>query len=248
MFIPFLVATSLTSINWSPILLCSWSTPTNLLTFHVWLVRTSFTSVVWVCLSHRTRANCNESMHNCLRYEALAKKWSYFLFKNVILKNNIYFSPFQLFLIHNLSTFPLVLLAQLRPMLSQPIIPPLFFQLINNSPKDLIYFSFGSITSTKHLPPRFMRHLIHTFEQFKDYQFIVKVDKDDQVSWANWVGFLTVFLFQETPKLLTNNSTTNVHFLSWAPQREILALPKTKLFISHAGYGSVLEAAYAVGL
>lgn len=55
---------------------------------------------------------------------------------------------------------------------------------MESSLKGVIYFSLGSITSTKHLPPNFMPNLIKTFELFKDYQFIVKVDANsDYVSF-----------------------------------------------------------------
>ncbi|KAI6174600.1 Glucuronosyltransferase [Aphelenchoides bicaudatus] len=103
---------------------------------------------------------------------------------------------------------------------------PQLFEVINNDFKDVIYFSLGSITSTKHLPPTFMENLIQTFQKFQEFQFIVKVDDANQ-------------------QILDANSTNNIHFLTWAPQRDILSNPKTKLFITHAGYGSILETAHA---
>jgi hypothetical protein len=47
---------------------------------------------------------------------------------------------------------------------------------MEGSPKGVVYFSLGSITSTTHMPSNFMENLVRTFEHFKDYQFIIKVD------------------------------------------------------------------------
>jgi hypothetical protein len=53
---------------------------------------------------------------------------------------------------------------------------------MDQSKKGVVYFSLGSITSTKYLPANFIRNLIKAMETFVDYQFIMKIDENDLVS------------------------------------------------------------------
>lgn len=47
--------------------------------------------------------------------------------------------------------------------------------------KGVIFFSLGTIANTTNLPPRVMMNVFEVTQKFKDYNFIVKVDKYDKV-------------------------------------------------------------------
>ncbi|KAI1698516.1 UDP-glucoronosyl and UDP-glucosyl transferase domain-containing protein [Ditylenchus destructor] len=64
-----------------------------------------------------------------------------------------------------------------------------------------------------------------TFHNIVDFHFVVKIDKNDKES-------------HQLSKNIVNVFTT-----SWAPQTDILAHPRLRLFISHCGYNSLMETA-----
>lgn len=87
----------------------------------------------------------------------------------------------------------------------------------------VVFFSLGSLVPTTMLPDGFMANILRAFGELVDYHFILRVDKDDKS---------TVELAHQY---------TNVYLTTWAPQTEILAHPRLKLFVTHAGYGSLME-------
>ncbi|CAD5213408.1 unnamed protein product [Bursaphelenchus xylophilus] len=101
-----------------------------------------------------------------------------------------------------------------------------FDELLSPGAKDIIYFSLGSITTTKYLPEAFTANIIKAMESLPQFQFIYKIDPGDEKSKS----------------MAKKNS--NIFFTHWAPQTKILESPKTKLFVSHGGYNSIIESAY----
>nr|CAD2184601.1 unnamed protein product [Meloidogyne enterolobii] len=94
-----------------------------------------------------------------------------------------------------------------------------------NKGKGTIYFSLGSLLNTFTLPNNFIKNLFASFGSLKEWHFIVKISEGDEHS------------------LEMSKNYSNVFLTSWAPQRAILEHPNTKLFISHGGYNSLMEAA-----
>ncbi|CAO4379939.1 unnamed protein product [Caenorhabditis nigoni] len=101
------------------------------------------------------------------------------------------------------------------------------FEKIMNSGKEVVLFSLGTIANTTNLPPVIMENFLNITQKFKDYQFIVKVDKYDKRSFELGEGL------------------ENVLVTDWVPQPALLPHPKLKTFITHAGYNSLMEAAHA---
>lgn len=92
----------------------------------------------------------------------------------------------------------------------------------------VVFFSLGSALNTTLLPAPFMHNVFHTFAQLPEWHFVVKIDEADAMS-----------------RMQLGANITNVYMTAWAPQRAILANPRTKLFISHGGYNSLMESAHA---
>lgn len=55
------------------------------------------------------------------------------------------------------------------------------FVKIMEKGKGVILFSLGTIANTTNLPPTIMENLMKITQKFKDYEFIIKVDKFDRV-------------------------------------------------------------------
>ncbi|KAL3108143.1 hypothetical protein niasHT_016334 [Heterodera trifolii] len=102
-----------------------------------------------------------------------------------------------------------------------------FLAEMGKSTDGVIFFSMGSIMRSSDMPESFRRHIFEAFSQLKNYHFIVKVEKDDNYS-----------------ENLAKN-LDNVFLTSWAPQLDILGHPRLRLFITHGGFNSLLEAANA---
>ncbi|CAD5232608.1 unnamed protein product [Bursaphelenchus xylophilus] len=96
--------------------------------------------------------------------------------------------------------------------------------LMSEGKEGIVYFSFGSIVPTNSLPQTYRKNIIDSFGRLKDYFFIMKISENDKFSAGYAKGFKNVFIS------------------SWAPQTAILAHPRTKLFITHGGYNSIMEA------
>ncbi|KAL3106224.1 hypothetical protein niasHT_016911 [Heterodera trifolii] len=88
----------------------------------------------------------------------------------------------------------------------------------------VVFVSMGTIIRSSDLPAEFRRNLLETFAKFSDYHFVMRIEKGDNYSAEIAAKFGNIFL---TP---------------WAPQPAILADPRLKLFITHGGYNSLLEA------
>uniref|UniRef100_A0A914HUB8 glucuronosyltransferase n=1 Tax=Globodera rostochiensis TaxID=31243 RepID=A0A914HUB8_GLORO len=100
------------------------------------------------------------------------------------------------------------------------------FQSEMSKGKDgIIFVSLGTIIRSSDLPTEFRRNFLETFGKFAQYHFIMKTEKGDNHSVEIAAKFGNIFLTH------------------WAPQNAILAHPRLKLFITHGGYNSLMEAA-----
>ncbi|XP_035452793.2 UDP-glucosyltransferase 2 [Spodoptera frugiperda] len=91
-------------------------------------------------------------------------------------------------------------------------------ELIDNSKHGVIYFSMGSFLKSNSLPRKLVMELLQMFGELK--QTVIWKFEDNSL--------------QDVPK--------NVHIVNWAPQPSILAHPNVRMFISHGGQLSSLEA------
>nr|XP_018896358.1 PREDICTED: UDP-glucuronosyltransferase 2B20-like [Bemisia tabaci] len=96
-------------------------------------------------------------------------------------------------------------------------LPPDLQKFMDEAPEGVIYFSLGS-----YIQPNMLReHVRRAFEEtFKKVKY--------RVIWK-----------QSEP---IEGATENILQKSWLPQNEILAHPKCKLFVTHGGYNSLVEA------
>ncbi|TKR62661.1 hypothetical protein L596_026588 [Steinernema carpocapsae] len=108
----------------------------------------------------------------------------------------------------------------------KPLKEPLLSEM-EKGQKGVVFFSFGSNVKTHVLPMDVKRHMVGVIALLPEYHFILKHDEEDK----------------EMPILAKN--LKNVYTTTWAPQTDILAHPRTKVFITHAGYNSMVEAAVA---
>ena len=90
--------------------------------------------------------------------------------------------------------------------------------------KNTIVVSFGSMDDA--FPREYIQMLTNVFSQLRHYTVIWKTTT------------LVTTTAAEQPKL------SHIHRLAWLPQNDLLAHPRTKLFISHCGSGGVYEALY----
>ncbi|KAJ8709298.1 hypothetical protein PYW07_009124 [Mythimna separata] len=96
-------------------------------------------------------------------------------------------------------------------------LPKDFQDLIDNSKHGVIYFSMGSFLKSNSLPKPLIAELLKMFGELKQ-TVIWKFESD----------------LPDVPK--------NVHIVQWAPQPSILAHPNVRMFISHGGLLSSIEA------
>jgi hypothetical protein len=57
-----------------------------------------------------------------------------------------------------------------------------FNGLMEQGKHGVIYFAFGSVLPTHHLPSSFRKNMLQAFGNLMDYQFIVKISDEDQVN------------------------------------------------------------------
>ncbi|XP_045454501.1 UDP-glucosyltransferase 2-like [Melitaea cinxia] len=93
-------------------------------------------------------------------------------------------------------------------------------EIFDNSSNGVIYFSLGSNLKSSALPESIKRELINMFSELKE-TVIWKFEK----------------FMPDLPK--------NVHIIKWVSQQSVLAHPNCKLFITHGGLLSKLEALHA---
>ena len=79
--------------------------------------------------------------------------------------------------------------------------------------KGTVYIAFGTIIQWDYAPPNVLAAFFEAFERLPEYRFI--------------------FAFKG--KLPERKLPAHVRLVSWAPQQEILAHPKTKVFLTHCG-------------
>lgn len=89
-------------------------------------------------------------------------------------------------------------------------------------PGSLIYFSLGTVFNRD---TSLLRNAMHTFGKFKQYKVIFSFGKAKD-------------LYEEISK---ENVYENIEMVEWADQQKVLQ--ETSLFITHAGFSSVREAA-----
>ena len=117
-----------------------------------------------------------------------------------------------------LPTMPNVILAgglSLRPVKA---LNTEMVQYLNSSNKDIILLSFGS--SLTYLQDVYLNKLIGAFTKLQQFRFIMKYNGD------------------------SSRFPQNVRISKWLPQNELLAHPKTRLFITHCGNNGQMEALY----
>ncbi|KAI6176279.1 UDP-glucuronosyl UDP-glucosyltransferase domain containing protein [Aphelenchoides bicaudatus] len=101
-----------------------------------------------------------------------------------------------------------------------------FAEMAQKGGKGFVIFALGTaVPTTFAIPEEKKRQLLEAFSYFPDYHFIIKADREDIV-------------FQNL-----SLRSSNVDIVPWLPQTSLLAHPNCKLFISHAGYNSILESA-----
>lgn len=93
-------------------------------------------------------------------------------------------------------------------------------RLLDRSTKGVLLMSFGSIIRLSTLPLQKRKMLMRVFGRLEQ----------------------TVLMKWENSSAPVEHKPANVHFLSWLPQREILAHPNLKVFFSHGGMMGALEA------
>lgn len=102
----------------------------------------------------------------------------------------------------------------------QPL-PQEMDEFISGSTNNVIYFSMGSNIKSEHFPAPIRKTILEAFSQ---------------------IPYRVLWKF-ENPSLMVDKPT-NVFISKWFPQSDILAHPKVKLFISHGGLLSLIEAQY----
>lgn len=85
--------------------------------------------------------------------------------------------------------------------------------------KGTILLAFGTMVSWDAVPELMVPAILKTMSEMPDYQFIWQIN------------------IKQMPK-----ASKNVFMTKWLPQHDVLVHPKTKVFVSHGGYKSVLEA------
>ncbi|KAI6216947.1 Glucuronosyltransferase [Aphelenchoides besseyi] len=94
-----------------------------------------------------------------------------------------------------------------------------------NADRGVVLLSFGSNIESNLMRKELKFEVLRSFARFPNFQFIWRISVDSE----------TAEMISQVP---------NVHPISWVDQRAILADNRTKLFISHCGANSVLEAAF----
>ncbi|KAI6172609.1 Glucuronosyltransferase [Aphelenchoides besseyi] len=100
-------------------------------------------------------------------------------------------------------------------------------RLLNGSKSGVILFSFGTMLRIEQVPIESQLEILEAFDEFPDHLFIWKHEK---------------------PKMIESylkQNTTHVRLVPWMPQKDLLNDSRVKMFISHVGLNSYLEAVHA---
>ena len=120
-------------------------------------------------------------------------------------------------------TMPNVVITSMSRKMKIKTLLPQFDTLMNEqNSKGVIVVSFGSHGGVP--PPLFAIKLMKAFSEF-NYTFIWRLQVDE--------------IYPPLKKI-----PSNVHVFSWLPQEDLLAHPRTRLFINHGGNGGQYEAIY----
>ncbi|KAH7720955.1 UGT-49 protein [Aphelenchoides avenae] len=107
---------------------------------------------------------------------------------------------------------------------AKPLNEP-FKSVMEKGKEGVVYISFGSVVPTRYFPDHVRRNIVRAMAELPQYQFILKTEKEDEV----------------TPRLVSKHG--NIFTTNWAPQPSILAHPRLRAFVTHGGYNSLLESA-----
>lgn len=97
-------------------------------------------------------------------------------------------------------------------------LPPDFLQFIKKSKHGVIVLSFGTLIDT--FPTDILKKFTKVFMTLSKYDFIIKLGDQQRINMPN------------------------VLQRSWIPQSDVFRHPNTKLFITHCGHNSQVEAVY----
>ncbi|CAD5213708.1 unnamed protein product [Bursaphelenchus xylophilus] len=103
-------------------------------------------------------------------------------------------------------------------------LPQEYEEILSSGPKGTVIFSLGSQVDMNLVPMEIKKALVKAFSHFSDYSFIWK---------------------HENPGVASMVNSTNIFFKKWIPQKELLADPRIRCFITHMGLNSYLELAYS---
>ncbi|CAD5216047.1 unnamed protein product [Bursaphelenchus xylophilus] len=98
-------------------------------------------------------------------------------------------------------------------------------EIFSRPSKGVILFSMGSVIDSTLMPVSMKNAFVDTFDHFKDYTFLWRIK----------------FSVNDTHRF---RNISNLFTIDWMDQPTILADPRTKLFITHCGQNSMMEAAY----
>lgn len=93
---------------------------------------------------------------------------------------------------------------------------------LDNATKGCVYVNFGSIVNSDDLDKNEVEHILSVFQKLDPVKVLWKFEN---TSWLT-------------------NMPSNIKFVKWVPQQDILAHKNVKVFISHGGLQSSEEALY----
>jgi hypothetical protein len=70
-----------------------------------------------------------------------------------------------------------------------------FADIIAKGQDGAVLVSFGSIVSTKKIPPQVKTNLLTAFRRLNNVHFIIKIDKDDEVGNGKIVKLKKIFIW-----------------------------------------------------
>jgi glucuronosyltransferase len=102
----------------------------------------------------------------------------------------------------------------------QPLPQDLLDFVESSGSEGFIYFSMGSIVKIQDMPQLMLQDFIKVFARIK--QKVIWKSEEDKIEGLS----------------------KNVKLVKWAPQQDLLAHPKIKIFLTHGGFLSMEEAIY----